>query len=102
MTLRDHSQSCEHEPDGAWFRLLEGGVPEWECRLNHCPGGREVTVSEIQFVTDGPPGPNSGRFVEVEDAQTGESIKWGKWLEGTDGMWTLIGDTIVDVAAGHP
>lgn len=36
---------------------------------------------------DGPPGPVSGRFVEVEDA-TGASIRAGEWVQ--DGvLWRL-------------
>ena len=51
---------------------------------------------EIQIVFDGPPGPESGRFVEVEDAWTGESIKWGEWIEASNGLWHLIGFAIVE------
>lgn len=41
----------------------------------------------IDIVFDGPPGPESGRFVEVEDA-TGRSIRIGEWIE-TGGLWRL-------------
>jgi len=51
---------------------------------------------EIQIVFDGPPSHESGRFVEVEDAVTGESIKWGEWIEAPDGYWHLIGFAIVE------
>jgi len=39
-------------------------------------------------VFDGPPGPEAGRFVEVEDAN-GNSIRFGEWIERDDGTWAL-------------
>lgn len=42
----------------------------------------------IEIVFDGPPGPNAGRFVEVED-QAGRSICIGRWLKREDGFWAL-------------
>ena len=37
---------------------------------------------------DGPPGPEAGRFVDVEDAN-GNSICVGEWIERKDGKWVL-------------
>jgi len=42
----------------------------------------------IDIVFDGPPGPNPGRFVEVEN-ESGESICAGEWIDRGDGMWAL-------------
>lgn len=42
----------------------------------------------IDVVFDGPPGPQSGRFVEVEDDE-GRSIKFGEWIQRRDGYWIL-------------
>jgi hypothetical protein len=42
----------------------------------------------IDIVFDGPPGPESGRFVEVEDA-AGKSITCGTWILRADGLWAL-------------
>ena len=42
----------------------------------------------IDIVFDGPPGPEAGRFVEVEDAR-GMSIRIGEWLRRSDGYWVL-------------
>ena len=64
---------------------------------NPCPGGQKVVVSEVVVVFDGPPGPDPGRFVEVENPETGESIKLGKWFE-IDGLWYLA----FDAALGEP
>lgn len=41
----------------------------------------------IDVVFDGPPGPEAGRFVEVEDA-SGKSIRVGEWVEDGD-LWRL-------------
>lgn len=42
----------------------------------------------IEVVFDGPPGPESGRFVEVED-QERRSIQVGTWTIRDDGYWVL-------------
>ena len=42
----------------------------------------------IDIVFDGPPGHESGRFVEVED-ETGKSIRLGEWVKRDDGYWAL-------------
>lgn len=42
----------------------------------------------IDIVFDGPPSHESGRFVEVEDAN-GASIRVGEWVERSDGYWAL-------------
>jgi hypothetical protein len=47
-----------------------------------------VTTDYIDIVFDGPPGPECGRFVEVEDPQQC-SIVIGNWVEREDGYWAL-------------
>jgi hypothetical protein len=42
----------------------------------------------IDVVFDGPPGPEAGRFVEVEN-EYGESINVGEWVYREDGYWVL-------------
>jgi len=42
----------------------------------------------IDIVFDGPPAPESGRFIEVEDA-SGASISVGQWVQRPDGYWAL-------------
>ena len=42
----------------------------------------------VDIVFDGPPAPESGRFVEVENS-SGASIKFGDWVEREDGYWVL-------------
>ena len=45
-------------------------------------------VEPVDIVFDGPPAPESGRFIEVED-HTGKSIKFGEWVKRDDGYWVL-------------
>jgi hypothetical protein len=40
----------------------------------------------VDIVFDGPPGPVSGRFIEVEDAK-GRSVRFGEWIERGEGQW---------------
>lgn len=42
----------------------------------------------IDIVFDGPPGPEFGRFVEVE-SPPGRSIRFGEWVKRDDGFWVL-------------
>lgn len=42
----------------------------------------------IYIIFDGPPGPVSGRFVEVEDSER-RSIRVGQRVERDDGLWAL-------------
>lgn len=42
----------------------------------------------INIVFDGPPGPEAGRFIEVE-TDGGASINVGKWVERENGWWAL-------------
>jgi hypothetical protein len=46
-------------------------------------------VPTIHIVFDGPPGPESGRFVEVETPY-GSSISVGEWKPRPDGYWALV------------
>ena len=47
-----------------------------------------ATMDEIHIVFDGPSSHESGRFVEVEDAE-GHGLKRGRWIE-RDGFWRLV------------
>jgi hypothetical protein len=50
--------------------------------------GRWRSPQHIDVVFDAPPGPQGGRFIEVEDA-TGRSICAGEWFKRLDGNWAL-------------
>lgn len=47
-----------------------------------------MQVRTVQIVFDGAPGPEAGRFVEVEN-EAGSSIKLGTWVKRPDGYWAL-------------
>lgn len=42
----------------------------------------------INIIFDGPPGPEAGRFIEVE-TDDGKSVNAGEWIERDDGTWAL-------------
>lgn len=42
----------------------------------------------VDIVFDGPPGPESGRFVECEDPQ-GRGMRAGEWIDRGNGLWAL-------------
>lgn len=52
----------------------------------HLPA--EPISDAMNIIFDGPPGPESGRFVEVEN-DAGQSIRVGEWIDRGDGMWAL-------------
>ncbi len=73
----------EREP-----RLLSWNVlPNGEHRLYTHPA--QAAPQELRIVLDGPPGPEAGRFVEVENA-AGRSVNAGEWRERADGLWELV------------
>jgi hypothetical protein len=43
---------------------------------------------EVYIVFDGPPGPEGGRYVEVED-DAGHSVGGIAWKKREDGCWVL-------------
>lgn len=47
-----------------------------------------MTCEELHIIFDGPPGPEAGRFVEVETAD-GQSIRAGEWRQIGD-YWHLV------------
>ena len=53
---------------------------------------------QIYIVFDGPPGPQAGRFVEVNDYE-GKSIRIGEWVDMEDGYWWLSIDDPRDLPA---
>jgi len=54
-----------------------------------------VNTFAINIVFDAPPGPTSGRFIEVENDE-GESINIGEWLQRPDGLWSLRIESLPD------
>ncbi len=48
----------------------------------------ETRIIPINIVFDGPPGPTSGRFVEIE-TDDGKGIAVGEWTKRGGGFWAL-------------
>ena len=46
-------------------------------------------MKRVNVVFDGPPSNETGRFVEVEDFETGRSLKVGHWWPQENGLWAL-------------
>jgi len=76
---------------------------EWDERHGRWLADEVATkgVVEVAILFDGPPGPEAGRFIEVEDAVTGESIDWGQWMDNRDGTWSLCGVVVRKSAGGE-
>lgn len=49
---------------------------------------KQAFTQPINVIFDGPPGPESGHFVEVE-TDDGKSLSVGEWKKRTDGLWSL-------------
>lgn len=52
------------------------------------PSEEEKDYGVVRIVFDGPPGPESGRFVEVETVN-GCGVKIGRWVKGEGDLWYL-------------
>jgi len=60
---------------------------------------------KLAIVFDGPPGPEAGRFIEVEQ-EDGSSVKAGQWEKRENGQWVLhlrvIDEDIAPSPETHP
>ena len=78
---------CDIDNDCIEWTGSECGRPGG-CRLRPSSCSSPFACSAINIVFDGPPGPEAGRFVEVE-TDDGNGINIGRWHERDDGMWIL-------------
>lgn len=53
--------------------------------------GKPFMKNKVSIVFDGPPGPEGGRFVDVE--VEGKSVDAGEWIEKEDSIWELVLDS---------
>jgi hypothetical protein len=60
--------------------------------------GRNDERMPINIIFDGPPGPEPGRFIEVE-ADDGRSISIGEWIQRPDKKWAFRIVTLQDANA---
>lgn len=83
--------------------ILRGVADDWHAtqvalaESERVPDVQKATVARgerVHVIFDGPPGPESGRFVEVEDDR-GNSIRAGEWSKRRDGLWVLSLDATV-------
>jgi len=74
-------------PEPTWFTRAADRVADAVIRAIESPPPA-MHPHQIAIVFDGPPGPESGRFVEVEDSK-GRSLNVGEWAERGDGLWEL-------------
>ena len=51
-------------------------------------------AQHVDIVFDGPPGPESGRLIEVEDV-SGRSIRFGHWIERQSASAEKVRVTVV-------
>ncbi len=73
-----------------WFAEFERQEALRQERIDNIKGEQERRTSKkyVDIVFDGPPGPEAGRFVEVENS-LGQSIRFGEWVHRPDGYWVL-------------
>lgn len=84
-------------------------IAEWKSTGDYRPSDDSIEPESVELVSeesvlhaerltrlvrirfDGPPGPKPGRFVEIEDVETGASIRLGEWRESeAGGDWFLV------------
>ena len=58
LTVRDHSQPCEHPPNtrDSLGRGLYSVTGLWWCEFPECPGGREIKLRRPDWFGDRPGG----------------------------------------------
>ncbi len=83
---RGSKSDCEHVARKLAGAFLDGGFAAFE--LYAAPIA-QTAPQGLRIVFDGPPGPEAGRFVEVENA-AGSSVNSGEWRERADGLWELV------------
>lgn len=69
-------------------------------RLSATPAA-PTDAGALHILFDGPPGPEAGRFVEVETPD-GRSVNAGTWHERPDGYWELRILTALRASTGTP
>ena len=81
---------CDRPAFGDPTKKWERGdryVPALACDRHGGPSLKEYLAGKTVVRFDGPPGPESGRFIEVE--KDGKSISFGQWIQdGED--WLLV------------
>lgn len=66
----------------------EPACPEHSEHLYNPRTGIWEIARTVDVVFDGPPAPQSGRFIEVEN-EARASVRVGEWIDRGDGYWAL-------------
>lgn len=91
-----HASDCSVHNEPAFPKGPCDCTPREACRCGEC--GPQIETINIVF--DGPPGPKSGRFVEVEDMD-GAGMAVGEWIQRENGWWVLRIDVLEDAIRGR-
>jgi hypothetical protein len=75
--IKQHATTCAASP-----------VVQELARVREDLAALQRNLKPVDVVFDGPPGHESGRFVEVENGE-GKSLNVGTWIDRKDGMWAL-------------
>jgi hypothetical protein len=67
--------------------IYNGYVPALACPAHGGPTLQQALKNKVVIRFDGPPGPESGRFIEVE--RNGKSVRFGQWVKDGDD-WLLV------------
>lgn len=99
--MTDHRTTAENDLARAVHAVADAlakyarDCPTPDCLLAAGHAGNHDTTdlpdtgsTYVDVMFDGPPGPESGRFIEVEN-QHRASIRFGEWVEFADGRWAL-------------
>lgn len=105
MLLRERFRLNEALPP-KWFALVlrefDAFAAERSKYLERAEGAPlEAQGVALHVVFDGPPGPESGRFVECETPD-GRSINAGEWQQRPDGLFQLVVPGRVAAALAQP
>lgn len=70
--------------------FASGGLPPMEEFIAACATAADILerLQVVDVLFDGPPGPECGRFVEVNDL-TGASMNVGDWIDYGQGLHSL-------------
>ncbi len=85
----------ENNPNAFRAEIDEGTMLAWFSNAIMCGYDEAMRraasseTKELHVIFDAGPGPEGGRFVEVETPE-GKSVNVGEWRERPDGLWALV------------
>lgn len=85
----EHFLSYSALTDDPMLRYAYFHGADADCEQPQASSAQSAPAGELRVVFDAPPGPEGGRFIEVEDAE-GKSFNAGEWRQRNDGLWELV------------